>query len=851
MVLLSLGVFALMLLGSRQAQAQRQVEEIYFVPATTDEVHNAFDVISDDAIGTTIRNVISIALSETNTIVIYDHWEDGYEADIEHPTQLTGDAATQIWGDGDLSNGYLAEYPTDVFSAGDIISLISNVEVPRDSDDVYYDSRDKFYVSTLAAPTFYLWPTNPGAVLAGAMEIYSVNEYGMEFIAPVGKDTSNDESMFEYAVLSIMASEDDTLVQVDTDADGDYDITETIDAGETVFTTQSNASTGGINEGAHVLADKPVQAHLITGDVNSSWECRFFTLFPTERWSNRYYNPVYSHYYNPPGPGNTQTNYADVFIYNPNASTVRVYTYDGTGGETDNYVDVGAGTTARYQMPFTARGVRFTSQDGSPFFAIMTMDRGSTSYDWGASLIPDNELTPVILVGWGDGAEDTDNDGTPDANGNPVWIMSLSATTLYVDYDGDPDTGAYTDSLGNHVDEVITLSDYGVTKVFDNSDNSQTGLRAYTLNGANIVAAWGQDRANAQAGSPYLDVGTAVLPLPLLLGTKDFTLADDANGDGMPSPGDTIQFIVHIRNEAGILLGDINVLDELEPYLIYVEDSTTLNGAPVADDTLPTSTPFPLDEAGYDITPLPYEYATSMTFLTVIQDPLPAGVDYLENEVYIESVFGSADFEVNTEISDVAAVPDLAITNVIDTDPVVPGGTIDYVIDYANLGDQDATGVVITMVIPANTSFNTAGSDPAWVCTPDEYEGSTCTLTIGDLAGEGAGSSVTLSLYVDTPFFPSNSPILNSFYIEDDGTNGVDSDLTNNTFNTSTDVDTDTTITAVKTDAITSGGANGLVGPGDVIEYTITLTNVGSIDAGSVVFTDTPDAATELLAGSV
>ncbi len=32
----------------------------------------------------------------TATVIYYDHWEDGYEADINFPTQNT----TEVWGDG-------------------------------------------------------------------------------------------------------------------------------------------------------------------------------------------------------------------------------------------------------------------------------------------------------------------------------------------------------------------------------------------------------------------------------------------------------------------------------------------------------------------------------------------------------------------------------------------------------------------------------------------------------------------------------------------------------------------------------------------------------------------------------
>ena len=44
---------------------------------------------------------ISIVVGTSNTIIVYDHWEDGYENDLNNPTQ----PSTQIWGDGNTNHG--------------------------------------------------------------------------------------------------------------------------------------------------------------------------------------------------------------------------------------------------------------------------------------------------------------------------------------------------------------------------------------------------------------------------------------------------------------------------------------------------------------------------------------------------------------------------------------------------------------------------------------------------------------------------------------------------------------------------------------------------------------------------
>jgi LPXTG-site transpeptidase (sortase) family protein len=62
----------------------------------------------------------------------------------------------------------------------------------------------------------------------------------------------------------------------------------------------------------------------------------------------------------------------------------------------------------------------------------------------------------------------------------------------------------------------------------------------------------------------------------------------------------------------------------------------------------------------------------------------------------------------------------------------------------------------------------------------------------------------------------------------------------------------DAEIVANKTDALfTDQNNNNLVEPGDVIRYTVMITNNGDGDASDVLFADTPDANTTLVAGSV
>ena len=55
-----------------------------------------------------IESYNSIVVFVDGTVIYYDQWEDGYEQDIANPNHIysaSNPTGTQIWGDGDPSNG--------------------------------------------------------------------------------------------------------------------------------------------------------------------------------------------------------------------------------------------------------------------------------------------------------------------------------------------------------------------------------------------------------------------------------------------------------------------------------------------------------------------------------------------------------------------------------------------------------------------------------------------------------------------------------------------------------------------------------------------------------------------------
>ena len=89
--------------------------QFFYVPGEEDDILSALSSLTPNAladIGTggiptsPITGITSLTASTKNSIVYYDHWEDGYEVNLSNPTQST----TEIWGDNDPSNGIASRF---------------------------------------------------------------------------------------------------------------------------------------------------------------------------------------------------------------------------------------------------------------------------------------------------------------------------------------------------------------------------------------------------------------------------------------------------------------------------------------------------------------------------------------------------------------------------------------------------------------------------------------------------------------------------------------------------------------------------------------------------------------------
>src|SRR2546422_81912 len=178
----------------------------------------------------------------------------------------------------------------------------------------------------------------------------------------------------------------------------------------------------------------------------------------------------------------------------------------------------------------------------------------------------------------------------------------------------------------------------------------------------------------------------------------------------------------------------------------------------------------------------------------------------------------------------VSSAPVLAIVKTDAPDPVIAGNNITYTLSYSNTGNANASGVVITDTIPANTTFVSAtggGTLAAGVVT----------WNIGAL-NSGSSSSVQLVVQVASPL--ANGTVISN------ATYGIDSNETAPVAGGMAP----TTVSSAPVLAIAKADVPDPVNAGSNITYTLSYSNTGNANASGVVITDTVPGNTSFVSAT-
>ena len=723
LALFSLLIMVVALLGATHVvYAQDAIVEEYYVPLPEDDLFDSFNVINANANGI-VTGTVSISIGG-DTIIYYDQVENGYETDISNPTNLYSSGGggcapanlggTQIWGNNNLCDGIPPGIgAVDLLTNGKVIVLKSGVVVPRNFSTLYFDGGDKFAATYRVGVTRTGFPSTPGSLMAGGVEVFNSNQWSTEYQSPVGQDAASNTGAWDYSVLFVMATKDGTQVYHSVGG-----LQGTINEGENLVVP--------VNAGDMITTTHPVQVDLVTGEPSSQYEMRWDGLLPRKDWSNEYFMPVGSIIFE--GEGETA-----VWFFNPNAFAITVAWEIGPSTTGSINVPAGDAVFGPYIGGATGtEGARFYSVGNQTFYTLAQVDADTdtespgNAYDWGFPLIPSKKLSPQLLVGYAvscttPGAPGCTTSTSATVNRSPVWLMPVAETDVYVDYQG----GLPVCPAAGTVDATIHLTARQIAHVYDPNDFDMTGARIWTCSGVKIASAWGQDpdSSTSVGGSTQeLDLGTVVVPLPTIQLEKYVSVANDNDADGAISPGDVITYTVVIVNNSAYP-AEVNISDTLPANVTYLANSTrylnTTSTTPIPDSG---TTPFPLDEGGVSliggnpITVGPGE-VHSVKYRVRINEFIGACKQSLVNSAHVVATIDQTAETVEDEVDEItvlACTPAVSIrkfTNGDDanapTGPIVPvGATVTWVYSVTNIGDLTLSLIDLTDNIEEINSGN-------------------------------------------------------------------------------------------------------------------------------------------------
>ena len=871
---------------------------IYYVPFEDTILANTFYDQLDDANclgGNRIlpaqgtRSIISITTGELPATWIYDHYEDGYEADLTNPVQ----ASSQT---NNLAAGQSAVFSTEG------VGTAAPINTP--ASPFPYDGRDRVVI--IGEPVNFIRiamaeGVNQGTlgppVTAMAVGAGQIAEWGTDFRFVWGTDLAATDGNFTIVMPFITAGVNNTTVTIDSDGPGGIAPQQfTLNAGQLLdpsLINNAGSFIGTVESDGTVTADRPIQ--IIMGAINctqgGSFGFRATNLQPLNQWSNDYYSPIPS-FPNTCRPSNPNRDVLTGYqLHNPGLNPITV---NVEGNDTTTIVIPGQ-STVLYTATTTQGGIRFyTNNPSDVFYANSGVDIGANNnsggdFDWGHTLLPATELTSQAVIGWSDGEFAT----PPNNIYSLAWLTPVTDTTIFVDLnsDGTPDD---FDSTGDGVIDAGTSAGVFVAaldllRISDPTNNSLQGATIYTPNYSQRFAlTFGQDPCLAPQGGTAIDLGFTILPLPIVTINKTADLLNDADGNGQVSPGDTVRWNILFENigrglMTGAVLTDVvDFLDKSRPCTVDAQGTGTGDCADWVPGSL-TST-LPQSNTLYGVTqdptqinnPPPDSLATeafrlewnaipsrvpvTVTFNTLIST-LPPTITQLANTAWIcadDVTCTPSDSQVPPFAPSIPITPTPRLNinkfhGINDfPDPVTFGQIFPFTVVLSNTGTITAFNTVITDTLPPQLTYQTGTlgvsfSGNNFISVPDPVQtlpGNRLIFTDSLNLGPGQPVTYTFNVQLSSIGGIGASGIITNL-VETEADNLV-GQVQNPGVPGDPDLDSTEPIQVLWIDLVIDKDDGGVTtAPGGIVTYTLVFSNVGNTTATGVIITETvPDNTT-------
>jgi hypothetical protein len=717
----------------------------YYVPGDEDSMSLALRSFGTNATnGRTHAQIVITAWSD-DVQVYYDHWEDGLDFDKNNP--LTADETFTLATAGTVR----------VFDD----TPLNGIVIPRNLANTYYDGRDHIYVAGgEVTVTRSSWLEDRGrSVEACSWEIYPVKPQLKTYISPFGENLSGTYADFIRTFVLIQATENNTTFTVDLNHDGTPDKLDrnfdgdtndgvdttvvTLQAGESFFlgnvpTTSTPLPPFGaratVNSGMVIDGSSTLQVKFIVGDPSENYEARGISAFPRGYWTTDYYAPV---------DEPTNGTITDIFLYNPNASTLTISweTRTTTGSFTIN-----AGATRSFRNGAGAGalpegGGVYLSGDGV-FWGVSTIDSTGPTNEWAYSLLPTTLLYKEHYLGSAPGGADGNDSGV-------FLTVVQDNTTVFVDRNNDG-TVDYTYNLDRLETQYIT----------DTVDGDLSGARFWAT--GEYTMAYGQNPDTAPAQATSGDLGYVCIPGEDFI---DLVLKVRKNVNppilAAQTIGEEMIFTLEISSFKYTVDG-IEVTDTLSAGWEYVEgntvitrpDGTDVTGA-TADDGNSTGDNT-LTWSGSDVfgsyANLAENQIITITFTarTTVDTFLDGDLSRNEVSVWgqrtvggVTQDFRASDFAFVTYGDAVVGI----VKTTGGTDPLSPGDTFTYSVVVSNpaTAASDLTSIAIYDALPQGVTYvdgtsavSTGGAAPTPIVDFFDFESGDQGFTTGTADGTGA-----------------------------------------------------------------------------------------------------------------
>jgi uncharacterized repeat protein (TIGR01451 family) len=273
---------------------------------------------------------------------------------------------------------------------------------------------------------------------------------------------------------------------------------------------------------------------------------------------------------------------------------------------------------------------------------------------------------------------------------------------------------------------------------------SVPGGASGTLTFAILVDGAGADLADGTPipNSAFFGVNEGSLPSTIALTSSAGTTVlaptittSKADGQATAGLGEALTYNLHITNSGSIAAAGLLITDELPADVVYSDGSANPSETRREGQTLIWEGLGAI-AAGDDLTiDIPVNVAPIVPNGTELINTMM--VKYENNAGHVYALETAAD-------TTTVEAPELSISKSDSPDPVLTGNGLTYVLDYANSGPVEATGVVITDRVPAGTIFD--GCSGGTGC--GLLGGDVVSWTIGAVPPD-SGGSVGFSALVD------------------------------------------------------------------------------------------------------